>query len=504
MKTEKFTHLGVLFDKVNISGYTILVPINLVNCNILDDMEEIEYEVEHMGFLADLYTYTYDNFNPVVGLVTPKKDIKENDFGYEFDISKIFDYMFLQFSDLADESIEIARVEQDGITYIGKDLNLANMDKLLAEDNILEYSLANFESIENKNNTSDVVVDVSDLEKDKDRKIEINIPELYKYLKQRIIGQDEAIKQILSTLDRNYNIDNYRNKTNIFLIGPSGSGKTEIFRSIAEKINVPITIEDSEQYSAVGYVGASVDDMLANLYHKADGDVKLAERGILVIDEIDKKLSSDKDNVSGNRILTSLLSLMEGANYRIDVNGNYTNPKYVDFNTNYLNVVLLGACSDLVTSHKHLGFNNNLVERDKYNDIDVDRLEQYGFSAEFLRRVSIYKLNELSIDNLVDIMTKSSNSVLKSYYDYAKKKNINLKISDDAIRKIAEVAHSKGIGASGIKATLNEILNDAFFEAEYNKDTYSGIKVDKESLKNNNPYKLVRKINRNKVSKGIK
>jgi transcriptional regulator with PAS, ATPase and Fis domain len=95
---------------------------------------------------------------------------------------------------------------------------------------------------------------------------EINMKQLYLAIKESIIGQDKAIKQIVSTIDRNYNVNNYRNKTNILLIGPSGSGKTEMFRTISETINVPIVIEDSEQYSAVGYEGNSVDKILINLY----------------------------------------------------------------------------------------------------------------------------------------------------------------------------------------------------------------------------------------------
>ena len=84
---------------------------------------------------------------------------------------------------------------------------------------------------------------------------------MYKQITGSVKGQDKAVRQIVSTMDRNINLENYRNKTNMLIIGPSGSGKTEIFRSIASKLDIPMVIEDSEQYSATGYVGSDITDM---------------------------------------------------------------------------------------------------------------------------------------------------------------------------------------------------------------------------------------------------
>jgi ATP-dependent Clp protease ATP-binding subunit ClpX len=328
-------------------------------------------------------------------------------------------------------------------------------------------------------------------EKDKND-IKINMKELYFAIKENVIGQDETIKQIVSTIDRNYNITNFRNKTNILLIGPSGSGKTEIFRTIANNINIPITIEDSEQYSAVGYKGANIEDMLIKLYNKANKNLELAERGILVVDEIDKKVSKDKDDVSGTRVLNAFLSLMEGTTFRINV-GTENNPEYVNFNTEFLTVVLAGAFSDMTIKEKGLGFNNKLEMQKEYKDISLDDLNKYGLSNETLRRVSICRLNNLTLDNLIDIMLKSKNSALFEYYKYAEKKKIKLIITDEAIKEIASIAIKKNVGASGIKDTLNEILNDAIFEVEMNEGIYSSIKITKESLSTKPPYQLIKK-----------
>ena len=482
---NEYTHVGMLFEKLAFDNYVILKPISLVNCNLQGDKN---YDVELYGYLEDMSCYTFDDLSPVIGFALEKEqfDLIEDKKAY---FLNIFKYLYLQTYDYDDDKVSVYKLDTFNKEMISvyddeKKSNVSVNDSAFYDKKSLDDVNLDSISFDSDINYDEEYVDDSVV-------VNFNLKDVYLYLKERIIGQDKAIRQIISTLNRNYNISNYRNKTNILLIGPSGSGKTEIFRSIAEKINIPITIEDSEQYSAVGYVGASISDMLVKLYNNANGNLELAQRGILVIDEIDKKISKDKDDVSGNRILNSLLSLMEGADFKINVNGSKTNPNYVIFNTNYLTVALLGACSDLITYHKNIGFNNELLVKDSYADIDVDKLRKYGFSSELLRRVSIYTLNELTTYDLVNIMMHSSNSVLKDYLEFARKKNINLKISDDAISKIASLAYSKNIGASGIKSVLNQILNDAFFEAEMD-ESISGIFIDSDTLSNEPPYKLVK------------
>ena len=72
-------------------------------------------------------------------------------------------------------------------------------------------------------------------------------------------------------------------------LGPTGVGKSEIFRCISDSLGIPVTFEDSTEYTASGYVGKSVTDMLYNLFLAADGNIEKAERGIIIADEIDMK-----------------------------------------------------------------------------------------------------------------------------------------------------------------------------------------------------------------------
>ena len=83
-------------------------------------------------------------------------------------------------------------------------------------------------------------------------------------------------------------------KSNILMIGPTGVGKTLLARSVARMLDVPIAIADTTSLTEAGYVGDNVESVVCRLLQAADNDVKKAERGIIFLDEIDKKRSRDK------------------------------------------------------------------------------------------------------------------------------------------------------------------------------------------------------------------
>lgn len=488
---KKYDSMGVIFESQTINDHTILNPINVVRCNSIDNMT---YDVEFIGQTSSVFEGNFEDQHVSVGFVTKNKDLIKKYGSLEAGINALkndtFPFILVQTNNDVDEKIQTFKVdlydntvlklaeyqlEEEELKIENQQINISN-DNNFTNFNINKTVLKNEELSNNVNQTN------------------INTKQLYLAIKENIIGQDNTIKQIVSTIDRNYNIENYRQKTNILLIGPSGSGKTEMFRTISETINVPITIEDSEQYSAVGYYGNSVDDILINLYNKANGNLEAAEHGIIVIDEIDKKITSRKGDVSGDRVLNALLTMMEGSITRINTGSEY-NPNYIMFDTSRVTFILAGAFSELAYKQKGIGINSELEIIKKYKDITIEDLNKYGLSSEILRRVSVYNLKELTVDNLVDIMKYSKNSALLEYHKYAEKKGVKLYIDDNTIKKIAEIAIKKNVGASSIKDTLNELLSDAFFEIGMNPDIYSSIKISEETINNNPPYVLYKKRN---------
>ncbi|CAL1165626.1 unnamed protein product [Cladocopium goreaui] len=107
-------------------------------------------------------------------------------------------------------------------------------------------------------------------------------------------------------------VKNYT-KPNILLLGPTGSGKTYLLRNLADLIGVPFVKADATKFTETGYVGRDADEVMGELLQAADGDVELAQVGIVYVDEIDKVCSEGEGRSSSFRQATqsTFLKLME-------------------------------------------------------------------------------------------------------------------------------------------------------------------------------------------------
>src|ERR1700732_123818 len=150
------------------------------------------------------------------------------------------------------------------------------------------------------------------------------------HLDRFVIKQDEAKKVLSIAVCDHYNHAKFLRqlekenpkraeeteyaKQNVILVGPTGVGKTYLIKHIADLIKVPFVKADATKFSEPVYVGGDVEDLVRELVHKANGDVNLAQFGIIYIDEIDKIASAGNligRDVSGRGVQTTLLKLME-------------------------------------------------------------------------------------------------------------------------------------------------------------------------------------------------
>ncbi len=317
---------------------------------------------------------------------------------------------------------------------------------------------------------------------------------LYDEVSKTVICQDEQIKQIATAIAKNSRLVNPSLKSNLLICGPTGVGKTEIFRCISKCTSLPIAIEDSTEYTAASYKGKDVTEMLSHLLDNADGDLNMAQRGILIVDEIDKKVSGSGEHATyTSAVIQSLLKMMEGHTYIIQ---GKKGQDEIAFDTSNLTFAFLGAFSGIeeyMKTKRGIGFGSiePQEEQDNKKKYNIETLKKYGMLPEFIgRNDCIVVMNSLDTENLMRIITESNKSQLLLYREFFRNIGIDFKYDEAVIRKIAEEAKQLGIGARGIKTIVENALEVANYYA-LSSQNFRELIITPETI--SDPYKYVLK-----------
>ena len=322
--------------------------------------------------------------------------------------------------------------------------------------------------------------------------------ELYDEIRKYVISQDEQIKAISTIFAKNQRIDNSYMKTNFILCGPTGVGKTEIFRQISKIANVPMITEDSSEFTAAGYVGRTVTEVLTTLYDAADGDLKKAENGIVLMDEIDKKagVSSDME-VNKGAVIQALLKMIEGHIYLLTIG-----KKQIYFDTSRVTFAFSGAFSGIrkcVDGYEEndkspIGFG---VQKKEEQEIDKNilynsqTLKKYGLLPEFVGRNRIIAMNSLTLKDLEKILKESDLSYLKLYREYLESLNIEFQYSKAVIEAIAKKAQEEKTGARSLKTITEKALEVAdYYINSSNASKYKVLKITPKTIEDNTKFIL--------------
>ncbi|MGK0188175.1 MAG: ATP-dependent Clp protease ATP-binding subunit ClpX [Verrucomicrobiales bacterium] len=339
------------------------------------------------------------------------------------------------------------------------------------------------------------------------------------HLDRFVIRQDEAKKVLSIAVCDHYN--HARNlsrleqedperaaqieysKQNVIVVGPTGVGKTYLIKHIAELIGVPFVKADATKFSETGYVGGDVDDLVRELVRKADGNVELAQFGIVYIDEIDKLATQGSmmgRDVSGRGVQTALLKLMEETEVSLrsqnDIQGQMQAmfdlqrgkaQKSDRINTRHILFIVSGAFSGLekVISKRvktgSIGFGAEkrevLLDAEMFHHVNTQDFVDFGFEAEFIGRLPVRVFCErLAADDIFEIMTRSEGSVIRQYEREFEAYGIQAKFEDSALRIIAERAAEENTGARAIMTICERALRD--FKFELPGSSISELKVD--------------------------
>jgi len=357
------------------------------------------------------------------------------------------------------------------------------------------------------------IILTDNLEEEKKQKADFPTPlQIKAALDEYIIGQEKAKKKISVAVYNHFkrihlqkkNSDVEITKSNILLIGPTGTGKTLMAQTLAKILSVPFAIADATTLTEAGYVGEDVENVVLKLYQAAKGNIEKSQKGIIYIDEIDK-ISRKGDSpsitrdVSGEGVQQALLKIIEGTVANIPPQGGRKHPyqEFIPINTTDILFICGGAFIglDKIIAQRigksTVGFKSDSVRKIKessdeiYNHLIPQDLIKYGLIPELVGRIPVAAtFSELGTEDLINILTKPKNAIIKQYQKLFEMEGVELVFTEDALLAIAQKSLERKLGARGLRTIIEDLMLDIMFFLPSKKES-TRIEITKKMVEEN-------------------
>jgi ATP-dependent protease Clp ATPase subunit len=242
---------------------------------------------------------------------------------------------------------------------------------------------------------------------------------------------------------------------------------------------------DATKFSETGYVGGDVEDLVRDLVYETNGDIELAQYGIIYIDEIDKIASSNSvigPDVSRTGVQRALLKPMEETEVDLKVpHDPISQLEAIEhyrktgkrekrmINTKYILFIMSGAFNGLEEiikkrlNQEGIGFGAEIRSKDEraeyLRQVKAEDLITYGFESEFIGRLPVTAVFEkLEVDDLYAILKNPNNPITLGKKKDFKSYGIDIQFEEEALYELAVKAYEEKTGARGLVSAVEKVL----------------------------------------------